>query len=215
MNAKKYRAVVFDMDGVLVLSEPVHFKAWEITLAQCGIPKGSVKLEDILGVADPEMASDFHRRFNTSLKPAELCKMKEEIFLELVPAGFQLLEGRDEFLKYLKQRMPVGLVSSSSSNEVDLILQHQEMDGYFDFKITGTDVGNPKPDPEPYQKALARLELEPKDVLVVEDSPSGIKAAKQAGLDVVVMCNEQLAKEASTLCFQTFNCMKNWFQLVG
>jgi HAD superfamily hydrolase (TIGR01509 family) len=180
----QFKAVLFDMDGVLVLSEPLHFQAWQQALEQLAIPADLLSEEDIIGHTDRQIALKVADRSNTRVEESTIFKIKQDNFLSIIKSGLEAVPGRDEFLNYLSDACPVVVISSSGRREIEAVLKQEKIIDKFEFFVGFEDTQEHKPHPAPYLLALEKLKLRPQDCLIVEDSPSGSKAAKAAGCSV-------------------------------
>lgn len=183
-------AVLFDMDGVLVDSEPVWTRAEEELAARLGgVWSAEIKAAVVgtrLDVAVPRILGHYGVEASASQvaqTSAWLLARMAELFATTPP----LLAGAVELLDAVRERgVATGLVSSSYRVLVDAVLvgvgRHR-----FDLTIAGDEVAHGKPHPAPYLTACARLGVAPRDCVVVEDSPSGVAAAEAAGAVAVVL----------------------------
>ena len=184
----KPKAIIFDMDGVIIDSMPYHFLAWYEALRPYGVrvscfdvyskegEKWSKTLKDLLIQAGKKP---------TAKLLAEIFSRRQKIFRKL----FQrfIFSGAQKLLSSLKkQGYWLGLVTGSPRKEVRAILPRKILSG-FKVIVAGDEVGKGKPDPEPYLKAARLFGLRPAECLVVENAPLGIKAAKRAGMFCVAI----------------------------
>jgi phosphoglycolate phosphatase len=182
----RFQAVLFDMDGVLALTEPVHMLAWRRCLEGVSLP-GWFTLENLAGLTDLEMAERLKRERLVTGTAEQLVCWKKKIFIELVGSeGIACPDGRDEFLDYCSG-LTVGVVSSSSVGEIEAILRSQGIRERFSFVVADRDTAKHKPDPEPYRLALRKAGCGPEHALAIEDSPPGIAAAVRAGIATVAL----------------------------
>lgn len=187
LTMSKLQAVLFDFDGVLVDSEPIHYEAWSEALAPLGVKVSEeVYLERFTGIEDRgaiewlasvHPAHTFEDLWNTFPR-------KQQLFLERVLAEPLVPEASVKLLEQLKfEGYLLGVVSSSSSCEVWPVLERNGLRHLFDIGVFAEDVVRKKPHPEPYQKALQAIGLQ--KALVVEDSNAGIASAMAAGCEVI------------------------------
>lgn len=190
------RALIFDLDGVLVDAEPIHMQAWQEILARRNIRFSARDYEErFLGLDDrgfvPKIFAE-HRQTLTAQLTTELIAAKLKRVNELLTNGIPVVPGAAEFLKKVSKKFPMALVTNSLRAEVERILAQVDFRKYFSLVVTAEDVRRGKPDPEGYQKAFHFLEqfkswtpaLQKKECLVFEDSETGMTAARAAGLPV-------------------------------
>ncbi len=180
----KINALIFDMDGVIVNSEPIHEKAEMEVCREFGmeVPKSEwdgfrgKKLEDIFSYAS--------KNYGTGQEPIEeMVNRKIELYLSLALSDMQLMEGVYEFLRKLKssQKYRYALTTSGRKYQQEKILAKFNLDNFFPIMVTAEDVKNGKPHPEPYSITVNKLDEKPGNCLVIEDSDNGIISAKAAG----------------------------------
>jgi HAD superfamily hydrolase (TIGR01509 family) len=180
-------AVLFDMDGLLVESEPIWTVAeTEVTAALGGAFTMQMK-EGVIGARLDVAAPMIVRAAGLDVDPAVFAQRLLDRMVELFHADLPLRPGAADLLAALHaDGVPLALVSSSYRVLVDAAL---ESVGAHHFRVTvaGDEVGEGKPHPEPYLTAAARLGVDPRDCVVLEDSPSGIASAEAAGCVVVAV----------------------------
>jgi beta-phosphoglucomutase len=179
-------AMVLDMDGVILNSNPLHTKAWTLYNRRHGIDAGETLAERMYGMRNDEIVRDF---FGPHLSAAEIAAhgaAKERLYRELLEPEFEesLVPGvRDLLARHAGQ--PVGLATNAEPANVDFVLDKGGLRAYFRVIIDGHQVRYPKPDPEIYLLAARLLSVEPRNCIVFEDSFSGIQAARAAGTRIV------------------------------
>lgn len=182
---KETQAIVFDFDGTIALSEPVHIKAWIDTIIHHSksIPENFE--HHILGQSDQYIAGMLCEYWQESLPKDALIAKKMSLFKENIRSSCPLVEGVLEAIKSLASHTPLALATSSSIQEISPIIEHYELTKYFKIILTIEDVVDPKPNPEIYLKAAELLGVSPENCWVFEDSTYGITAANRAGMKVV------------------------------
>ncbi len=177
------RAIIFDMDGVIVDSMPYHFLAWYEALRPWGV---SVKCFDVYqreGERWDKTLKDLLRQAKIKPTPQVLKKIftyRQKVFKKYFKR--YIFKGVDHFLFCLKQKgYSLGLVTGTPTQEIKAILPKKIL-GLFDCVVAGDTVSQGKPNPAPYLKALELLKLKSDQCLVVENAPLGIRAAKAAGI---------------------------------
>jgi len=191
-------AVIFDMDGVIIDSNPYH----KISLRQFCEKYG-------YHLSDKELVSKIYGRTNKdwiaslfgALTKEELTNYgeeKEALFREVYKNDISALKGLPEFLKSLKEKnIPVAIGTSAPRSNVDFVLSHTGLENYFSAILDESDVVKGKPDPEIYLKVAARLGYDPCQCIVFEDSLSGVESARRAGAKVVGVATTHSFEELS------------------
>lgn len=179
----RVQSVIFDMDGVITNTMPDHFRAWRHVLQEAGVTvshydvysrEGQPGLQSVR-----EIFAAHHRPFD-EVKARHLLREKEELFKSTVRQRF--ITGSRRFLRRLHHEgFRLALVTGTSRHEMHHILP-DALYRLFAVAVTGNDVQHGKPHPEPYLTALKKLDILPKQAVVIENAPLGIRAAKAAGL---------------------------------
>lgn len=184
----KFKAIIFDMDGVITNTMPYHFDAWLATFASVGIKVNCYDIycregQDGLSTVK-EIYAENKRKFN--LKQAkQLLARKENLFKRIVKTRYVL--GARPFVRNLKKHgFLLGLVTGTSRHEARKILPHK-LFNLFDVTVTGSDVKKGKPNPEPFLNALKALKIPAREVAVIENAPFGIEAAKRTHLFCIAL----------------------------
>lgn len=177
------RAVIFDNDGVLIDSEPMHLEADLRTLAAYGVEWDASRLHRFIGVKDIDMWRTLAQELQLPEPPDELLRHKlsyqEQVF---VPERIRPIPGIPElFLSLRAAGWGIGVASSSMGTLIRPWLRHMGLLDQLDVLVTGEHVSNSKPHPEPYLLAARRLGLPPANCVAVEDSPHGLESARAAG----------------------------------
>lgn len=181
-NGNACKGVIFDMDGVLIDSHPVHKKVWAQFLASLNRPVAEDELDFVL---DGGKREEILRHFLGDLSSAQIReygRRKNELFKES-ERDLRMVSGVMEFLDTLEAAgIQMAVATSASSVRAHDILGRLGILPRLVAIITGDDVAKGKPDPEIFVRAGKGLNLAPKNLLVVEDAVSGIRAAKSAGM---------------------------------
>ena len=179
--------LVFDLDGVIVDSNPVHTQAWCAYLERFGIDADGIETR-MHGKRNDEIVQDL---FGRVLDPERIHThgaAKEELFRRMMKDQLRerLVPGVAEFLERHRDTA-LGLASNAEPANVDFVIDGAGLRRYFRVIVDGHQVTRPKPDPEIYLRVARLLETDPQDCVVFEDSPTGITAAQAAGARVVVV----------------------------
>jgi len=179
-------AMVLDMDGVIVNSNPLHTEAWMAYNRRFGIDAGAGLAERMYGRRNDEIVRDF---FGPRLSPEEVAAhgaAKEELYREMLEPRLAeaMVPGVREFLQR-HAGLPVGLATNAEPANVDFILDRGGLRAYFRVVVDGHQVQHPKPHPEIYLRAARLLAVAPRNCIVFEDSYSGVRAARTAGARIV------------------------------
>ena len=182
---KNFKAVIFDMDGVLVDSEPLHVSVETSMFKEFNIPITKDMYTRFAGTTSLSMWGSLVSEFKLNRRPEELASLSNNRFIEELRSSkdVKLFDGVVDVLKDLKSRnIPVALASSSSIDIVYAVLDRFELRSYFTEIVTGSDVSHSKPHPEIFLLASKQLQISPSNCIVVEDSTNGVLAAKHAGI---------------------------------
>ena len=180
-------AVTFDMDGLLVDSEPLWFQAESAVMARLGADWGPSDQHALVGGSLGSTVDYLVAKASKAADPAVVGRWLIETMVELVSTGpLTVLPGTAELVAEVQAAgLPHALVTSSVPAVVDAVLAR--LDVRFDVIISGADVTHTKPDPEGYLLAAAKLGAEPRRCIALEDSPNGVAAAEKAGFRVVAV----------------------------
>jgi beta-phosphoglucomutase len=176
------RGIVFDMDGVIIDSHPVHRRAWKTFLQTEGREVADSELDFILDGRKREEILCF---FLGELTPAQIIHYgarKDEMLRQLTER-VRPLRGVVEFLESVSQGgIRMALATSASYRRAYDTLKELKLENYFDAIVTGDEVASGKPDPAIYRLIAERLREIPENLLAVEDAVSGVKSARAAGM---------------------------------
>jgi beta-phosphoglucomutase len=178
-----YRAVVFDLDGVLWDGEPIYHEAFNVVLKPYGHVVKAEEYENIIGNSVEAAWAWVLQRYRITGSPVAFYRSYDVAVLELLAQPVEPLPGVRELLRDLKSRgIPVGLASASLRQWVDATLAGIGLADEFDTTVAAGEVPHAKPAPDLYLKAAENLGVDPKLCVAVEDTRFGISAAKAAGM---------------------------------
>lgn len=181
------KAIIFDMDGVLVDSMPYHAKAWQKSFAGAGINVKKSEIYELEGSNHKQTVDIIFRRSGrvpTDKDAEELSRRKIEIFNRIEKV--MPFDGMKELIAELAPVYRLAVVSGSNRKTVHGLV-NKFFPGAFQVIITGDDVQKSKPDPEPYLMAVEKLGLIKEECIVIENAPLGIRSAKNAGLRCIAV----------------------------
>ncbi len=191
------QAFIFDMDGVIIDSEPLHFSADKMLLQEFGVTITDEELHAYVGTTDRLMWSELKEKYNLQLSLDELLARQKQ-YKRQVFTGRELqpVKGINELLGDLKKKgIPTGLASSSARDFIELILQKLKIRAYFQAVVSGEEVENSKPAPDIFLQAAKLLNAAPANCVVLEDSEHGVKAAKAAGMKCIAYRNPSSGRQ--------------------
>ena len=177
-----YRYIFWDNDGVLVDTERYYLQASREALARVAIELSNEQFAEISLAAGRSIFDLAARSGLSEQSVAALKEWRDRRYAKLLWQEDISLDGAAEVLHKLHGRLSMAVVTSSRKHHFDIIHSRTGFLPYFDFCLTREDYTNSKPSAEPYQLALKRSGIEAGEVLVIEDSPRGLRAAKAAGL---------------------------------
>lgn len=181
------KAFIYDMDGVIADTEPVHTKAERIVLQDMGIEVTDEFLAQYQGVTDLMMYEDLKEKFHFAPSAAEVAKKKAALFQKIMREEHVTpIEGILALIEKTHERRKTGLKTAiaSSSNRafISFVVDDLGIRDKFDFLMSGESVPRSKPDPAVYLQTAGHLGVAPADCVVIEDTKSGALAAKAAGM---------------------------------
>lgn len=191
MNFKKYKAVIFDLDGVIVSTDECHYEAWKMLSDEEGIyfdREINQRLRGVSRMESLEIVLERAQKQYTDEEKLEMTTRKNNYYVEKIQTLDQsaILDGALEFIDMAKSAGLKVAIGSSSKNTMTILKQVQ-CDGIFDAIADGNDIKNSKPAPDVFLVAAKKLGVNPKDCMVVEDAYAGVDAAISAGMDVLAV----------------------------
>ena len=192
-------AVVFDFDGVLADSEPLHLRAFQEVLAGLGVTLTRDEYyARYLGFADEGAFEAIADTYGWNLTPAQIGSLVQEkatVFDAMLEHADVLYPGAAECVTRLAGDFPLGIASGALKHEIVAVLERYELAGRFRFVVAAGDTPASKPAPDPYHRAAALHGVPPETCIAIEDSRWGIESAKAAGLTCIGITNSYPASE--------------------
>ncbi|MFN2468206.1 MAG: HAD family hydrolase [Gaiellaceae bacterium] len=193
------RAVVFDLDGVLIETEELWDDVRSSLVRERGGRYDGEAQRAMMGMSSPEWSRYMHAELGVSGSPEEISAEVVRRMAARYQEGLPLVPGAVEAVERLAGRWPLGLASSSNRQLIDAALDLGGLARLFRVSVSSEEVSRGKPAPDVYLEAARRLGVEPCGCTAVEDSHSGIRSAKAAGMTVVAIPNRTYPPEAEAL----------------
>lgn len=180
------KAVIFDMDGVVVHNDHYHVLAWQQFCDRIGRKTTENEVKSWFGSTNKTILETIYQKNIPDDEADRLGNMKEETYRKLYKDHIKPLPGLKDFLKQVKTHLfKIALATSAPKENVDFVIGMTGLTNFFEVTTNASEIKNGKPDPEIFLKTSQKLKIDPKDCLVFEDSFQGIKAARDAGMKVI------------------------------
>ena len=211
MNGKMtgIKAIIFDMDGVILDSESIS----DITWRKAAEEKGLLVTDEILNACRGSNKNDtivtLKKYYGSDFDSEKFLERTSELFHEIEEKdGIPLLPYAKEILQYLKPRYRLALASSTRGSTVERQLRAADVIDFFETRTTGEEVEHSKPNPEIYLMACKSIGMKPEDCVAVEDSLNGIRSAHAAGLHPIMVIDKvQPTEEVRKMCEYIFDSL--------
>ncbi len=191
-------AWVFDLDGVLVDSEPIHMRSWQEVMRRNGKDLREEWFRIGIGMSDREFWKRIAPDFEMDAEDESIIAGKRTIFDEMIDAdGLPICPGVQALFDRLKGRFPIGIATSSGREYLDFVLERNGWGEFIGVALSRHDVSHTKPDPEIYTRVAGMLGAAPGESVAIEDSPPGLKSAIDAGLQTIGVTTNFLRDELS------------------
>jgi beta-phosphoglucomutase len=180
-QSHKFEALIFDMDGVLIDSEPLHARAKREALLEAGVIVPESLFASYIGRSDKAMIYELAAEHGLNeQRSVEILVRKHRIY-ESLEHTLRPVPGAIEFVHWAKSRYRLALATSATNRNREAALKSLQIESMFEVAVDSASFSQPKPSPEVFQIALERLDLAPTACLVIEDAVNGIVAARAAG----------------------------------
>jgi HAD superfamily hydrolase (TIGR01509 family) len=187
------KAVIFDMDGVMIDSEPLWEKTEKIMMARKGLVYNPVYREKIVGLGQKESAILLKKTFSLNEDIEDIIDQRISVLLDIYDRELSLVTGLTELLDSVsKSALKVALASSSPLKVIEFVLGKFDLNKYFNLVISGDMVEHGKPSPDIYNYTAESLGLECDECVVIEDSINGVISAKRAGMYCIAVPDKRL-----------------------
>lgn len=190
MPSPTFSAVIFDMDGVIIDSEPRHERAFLDVFEQMGYGQThGIHFEQYLGRSDRAVWVDFIAKHNPKWTLDELTAWKQNHLIEIIRREQPIFDGLPELVAKLAPRYRLAVASGSVHPVIEEVLAMKELRRFFPVVVSVQDVAHGKPAPDIFLRAAQLLGVEPTACCVIEDSAAGVTAARAAGMTAIAITN--------------------------
>ena len=210
----RIRAIVFDMDGVLIDSEELHAHAKRRAFAHAGIALTHDDLLAYVGRSDAIMIDEIGARYELTNHQRSMVLDEKTRIYEQEEKGIKKIPGAIEFARWAARHYRLALATSATQRNRTATLDRLGIANLFEVVVDLGDVSEPKPSPEIYLLTAARLALPPSQCMVVEDALTGVLSAKRAGCCVSALTRtfpaHELIKVGANFAFEDFVSLKRF-----
>lgn len=180
---RQIKAIIFDLDGTLVDSEPNYYASDKKFLQEYGIDFTEEMATKYIGIGSQDMLQDIKAKFNLDDSLESLLAKKNQYYFDLAKNNTIVFPEMRKFLQLLKENhFPMAIASGSSLEIIEMIAETTKITSYFDLMLSAEEVQNGKPAPDIFLETAKRLGIAPRNCLVLEDSKYGVEAAKSADM---------------------------------
>ncbi|MFH1291925.1 MAG: HAD family phosphatase [bacterium] len=201
------KAIIFDMDGLIVDSEPLQCYCYTTTLKKFGVElsdKNFYKYFTTQGLDVHKYVKQEKIDLDTNMVYQE----KKKLYKKILKEKARLFPGVSQTIRLLKQKFELGLATSSSKMAVNIVLGSNNLKKYFSTIVTAEQISKDKPDPEIFLTASNDLNIDPKNCLVLEDAQKGIVAAHRAGMKSIAIPNKHTKNNDFSLATRVLSSIK-------
>lgn len=214
---KRIKAVILDMDGLMIDSESLHCKAYDTVLKQYGYGLNAKEnSERYVGISDPDISRDLISRYNLPIKPEKLAFLKQQEYRRLLGNEVIPQAGLLELLNRLKSSgFKVAIASSATTEEIKTVVKKLKIEPFINSITSSYEVENGKPKPDLFLHAAQKINIPPSNCLVLEDAPSGILAAKAAGMYSFAIPSSETKDKDFSKATKKLNRLSEVFQFIA
>jgi HAD superfamily hydrolase (TIGR01509 family) len=194
------KAVIFDMDGVIIDSEPLHIEVVLNILKSLNINLEYNEIVKYIGISNSFMWNELSNKYNINIPVVELMEMQHSMNIKILDKHENImLPGIIDLLEEIKKnKIETAIASSSTIDYINAVIQKLNILHYFNKIISGEQVVYGKPKPDIFIKIVELLGVSPKECVIIEDSDNGIRAAIDAGIKVIGLRNPNSGNQSLT-----------------
>lgn len=186
------KAVIFDMDGVIIDSEPIHYELSMLYYGELGLQITDEEYYTFVGVGDIEIFTRLKEKYGLKQEIEEMVDAYQQRYIAHLKTlkDEKPIRGVDTLIRNIHRNgYRLALGSSATKRNIEAVLEFFELRDYFETIVSGCEVKRSKPSPDIYIEAAKRLGVEPSECVVIEDSSNGVRAARLAGMKCVAYRN--------------------------
>jgi beta-phosphoglucomutase family hydrolase len=196
-NSNHVRAILWDMDGVLVNTGEYHYGTWKKTFDELGIPFSMEQFRATFGMNNTSILEIMYHTKLPFEQERQISERKESLFREAVKGNAKLLPGvEDRLISFSAWNLKQAIASCAPPENIEVLVQELQIGKYFDAIVSGYDIPG-KPDPAVFLKAARQFGIEPEHCTVIEDAVAGVEAAKNAGMKCIAVTTTNTAEALS------------------
>lgn len=195
MISSAFEALIFDMDGLMINTEPMYWEIARKLANRYGKTVTDTTLRKMMGRSVHDSMRIYVEESGIPITPQEIMVIRTEMMTQRFLQGVDPMPGLIDLLNAYRGKLKLAVATSAALEHAAIILPQLKIHDYFDVIVTGNQVQNGKPNPEIYLKALSQLNVAPAKGIVLEDSKAGAQAGKNAGSYVIAVPNELTAPE--------------------
>ncbi len=208
----KFKGIIFDLDGTLVNSEPLHMEAWLQVLANHGLNFDEAWFEQWIGKSDRHLAESVVKEYTLEVALTTLQQTKGRTYHQIASERAAFFPQVEKYILQLRKQMLLGIATNSSKQDTSAVFSRLPLPEYVSAIVTADDVEQLKPAPDMYLLAAEKIGLNVDEGVAIEDSPAGLQAAKSAGLFTLAVTNSQPAEnlQVADLIFDSTAAAIEW-----